>query len=148
MTVAMVRALRTVADIVAANAAIQSVASGAPSRSAMAYRTVSETTATSPKFARLNAILSGRWREPSTRAAVGADEDGREVVVGGSRKKNPMTAGNSLSENEWVSRRKWTSTTLSSAPGEGEREERPRQVDGTAGPGARRGAPGGRDAPP
>ena len=26
-----------------------------------------------------------------------------------------MTAGNSLSENEWVSRRKWTSTTLSSA---------------------------------
>ena len=34
--------------------------------------------------------------------------------LGGSRKK-PMTAGNSLNENEWVSRRKWTSTTLSSA---------------------------------
>ena len=39
-----------------------------------------------------------------------------------------MTAGNSLSENEWVSRRKWTSMTLSSASEEGEREDRPRDV--------------------
>ena len=33
----------------------------------------------------------------------------------GGRKNMPMTAGNSLSENACVSRRKWTCTTLSSA---------------------------------
>ena len=33
----------------------------------------------------------------------------------GESRKNPITAGNSDSENECFSRRKWTSTTLSSA---------------------------------
>ena len=32
----------------------------------------------------------------------------------GESRKNPTTAGTSLSENECFSRRKWTSTTLSS----------------------------------
>ena len=47
----------------------------------------------------------------------------------GERKNKPTTAGNSLSENEWVSRRKWTSTTLSSATANASRDDRPRELD-------------------
>ena len=44
----------------------------------------------------------------------GPEEHGQEVV-GRREQEEPDTAGNSLRENAWVSRRKWTSTTLSSA---------------------------------
>ena len=57
-----------------------------------------------------------------------------------------MTAGNSLSENECFSRRKWTSTTLSSASGEADGEDRPRDVDGLRRGRQVRGAASGRAA--
>src|SRR6476469_8611134 len=114
ITVAMVTALSTVALSVAAYASTHSWGWGAPAMSAIEYSTVSETTATSMKFARLKASLIARWWEPSTSATADPTSTAARYSPG-FRKKEPMTAGNSLSENEWVSRRKWTSTTFSSA---------------------------------
>ena len=46
----------------------------------------------------------------------------------GGRKNSPTTPGSSLSENEWRSRRKWTSTTFDLAEVEAKRRERPRDA--------------------
>ena len=71
----------------------------------------------------------------------GCAEDRQQVLAGG-RKNMPMTAGNSLSENACVSRRKWTCTTLSSAT-RSRCDHRPRD-GGTSRPGR---PPGGRRSP-
>ena len=55
-----------------------------------------------------------RWRGWTMSAAPQPRSIAARYSVGASEKK-PMTAGNSLSEKACVSRRKWTSTTLSSA---------------------------------
>ena len=47
----------------------------------------------------------------------------------GVKKNSPATAGISLSENEWDSRRKWTTMTLASAATM-PRRGRPRKGDG------------------
>ena len=67
-----------------------------------------------PKLAMLNASLIGRGRVLAIMATAEPTTSAARYSSGG-RKKNPMTAENSLAEKEWVSRRKWTSTTFVSA---------------------------------
>jgi hypothetical protein len=51
------------------------------------------------------------WCDRNTSAAPDPTSRAMRYSVG-ARKKKPMTDGSSLSENEWLSRRKWTSMTF------------------------------------
>ena len=98
----------------AANAAIQSVGPGMPVGAASVWKIARSTTAMTAKFARLNAILTADRRDVSSIAS--ADPVSTATMYSfGEKKKKPTTAGISLSENECVSRRKWTTMTLASA---------------------------------
>ena len=121
---------------VAANAAIDSWGCGAPLMSAIEYSTVSDTAATSMKFARLKASLIARWREPYDERQPRTRRARPPGTRPDFRKKKPMTAGNSLSENECVSRRKWTSTTFISAAANAAAMHRPWHVDTERGSGS------------
>ena len=114
ITVAIVTELMIVAADVARKAASHSRSPGTPSRGTSAATIVYDTTAIRAKLARLNATLIGRCPEANSIAAADPVRTAR-TYSDGDRKNRPMTAGNSLRENEWVSRRKWTSTTFSSA---------------------------------
>ena len=86
----------------------------APSRLERRGKTASATTAVIAKLLTLNSELQRRLARDDDQRGDRADEQ-RAQVVAGRQEEKPTTAGNSLSENECVSRRKWTSTTLVSA---------------------------------
>ena len=116
MTVAIVTALSTVATRVAANAAIQSGRCGAPpSASTQRGRRRHPDGRDEHEVRQVERDLDRRLAGTDASADRGPDEHGDEVVVRARAGRSPITAGNSLSENECVSRRKWTSTTFSSA---------------------------------
>ena len=96
----------------------------------MRWNTARVTTAMSAKFARLNATLTIDWRAVTSSATPDPTRTASMYSLGVT-KNSPMTAGTSLSENECVSRRKWTRMTFVSASEAGEREHRPRDVDRT-----------------
>jgi len=114
MTRAIETLLMSAAMSVAANAANHSTGPGVTVRSAKVWMMSSDTVATHRKFARLNAVLMRRCRGCTRSAAAEPTSIATRYSDGDSEKK-PMTAGNSLREKAWVSRPKWTSTTLSSA---------------------------------
>src|SRR5215210_65780 len=95
---------------VALKAAIQSAGLGVPALAARIRKTASAAVPPRPKFTRLNVSFRGAWRA-HTRAVPEPTRRAWRYSVGVSRKR-PMTAGNSLSENECCSRRKWTTTTF------------------------------------
>ena len=68
----------------------------------------------SAKFARLNATLTIDWRAVTSNATPDPARTASMYSLGVT-KNSPMTAGTSLSENECVSRRKWTRMTFVSA---------------------------------
>ena len=146
------QALTTAAVVVAANAASHSRRWGAPVMSVIAYSTVSSTTATSAKLARLKTSFSMRCRPPIRNAALRADQD-RGHVVEGRQEEEPDDGRELAQEKECVSRRKWTWTTLSSAvakPAASNGQGSPRRDDGSASrpAGSRRSGPRGQQASP
>jgi hypothetical protein len=114
ITVAVVSDATIVPASEAANAAAQSIGSSAVSRVTIAWNTASPTTPPSAKFDRLNASFAGAWRS-ATISATAEPRMSATRYSTGERKNSPMTAGNSDSENECVSRRKCTETTFISA---------------------------------
>ena len=114
IAVAIVSAPITTATSIAAKAANQSTAPGGPANVAMRWNTARVTTAMRAKFARLNAILTMDWRAVTRSATPDPARTASRYSLGVT-KKSPMTAGTSLSENECVSRRKWTRMTFVSA---------------------------------
>ena len=99
---------------VAANAAIQSAAPGRPANAPRPWKIASVDRRDEREVGEVEGELDGRLARGHEHRHARADRTARRYSSG-VKKKSPATAGISLSENEWVSRRKWTTMTFVSA---------------------------------
>ena len=125
IAVAIVSAPSRQATSIAANAAIQSAAPGRPANDPRLWKTTRVTVEMNAKLARLNATFTTDWRAVTSRATAEPTRTASRYSSGVT-KNSPRTAGISLSENECVSRRKWTRMTFVSTARKADREQRPR----------------------
>ena len=128
IAVAIAKTQTTVAESVAANAAIQSIGPGMPVGAAIAWKIARSTTAMTAKFARLNAIFTADTRDVRSMAMRRTGQHRDHVLVRGEEEEPGHRRD--LAQRERVGLApEVDDDDLGLGGEEADREQRPRRVD-------------------